>query len=191
MNISAVLLAGGESRRMGQDKATLIFQEKLLWQHQLEKLRKLKPTEIFISAREDPAWRPNDVQFVRDVPPSRGPLSGLAATLGRIQTTHLLALAIDVPFIPENFLVKSCEHVELGSGLVPMIGGAVEPLAGAIYPKEASMDFESALAGKDFSLRSVVSSLVCTERLILVNTTKEYERHFRNLNAPSDLDRLL
>ena len=45
MNISAVLLAGGESRRMGQDKATLLFRGKPLWQIQLELLRKLEPAE--------------------------------------------------------------------------------------------------------------------------------------------------
>ncbi|PYL03745.1 MAG: molybdenum cofactor guanylyltransferase, partial [Verrucomicrobia bacterium] len=35
MNISAVLFAGGESRRMGQDKATLVFHGKSLWEIQL------------------------------------------------------------------------------------------------------------------------------------------------------------
>ena len=41
MNVSAVLLAGGESRRMGKDKATLLFRGKPLWQIQFERLRKL------------------------------------------------------------------------------------------------------------------------------------------------------
>ena len=53
MKISAVLLAGGESRRMGKDKATLSFQGKPLWQIQLELLRQLMPQEIFVSARSD------------------------------------------------------------------------------------------------------------------------------------------
>ena len=41
MKISAVLLAGGESHRMGKDKATLLFRGRPLWQIQLELLRKL------------------------------------------------------------------------------------------------------------------------------------------------------
>src|SRR5882757_11347265 len=83
MNISAVLLAGGESRRMGKDKATLLFRDRPLWQIQFDLLRTLQPEEIFVSARTDPPWRPSGVQFVSDEPPSRGPLSGLSATLAR------------------------------------------------------------------------------------------------------------
>src|SRR5215468_5158327 len=80
-DVSAVLLAGGESRRMGVDKATFLFRGKPLWQIQLETLRSLRPAEIFVSARIDPPWRCDGILFVADVPPSRGPLSGLAASM--------------------------------------------------------------------------------------------------------------
>src|SRR6478736_448780 len=116
MNISAVLLAGGESRRMGKDKATVLFRGKPLWEVQLGLLRKLNPSEILLSAKTDPSWRPGDVQFVADDLPSRGPLSGLAASLARIRTTHLLALAIDMPFMSENFLRYVCNQIEARVG---------------------------------------------------------------------------
>src|SRR5215475_14506266 len=112
MNVSAVLLAGGESRRMGTDKATLLFRGKPLWQVQLETLRRLRPAEIFVSARTDPSWRPAEVQFIADIPPSCGPLSGLAASLAKIRTTHLLALAIDMPFMTEDYLHSICDAIE-------------------------------------------------------------------------------
>src|SRR5262245_18641755 len=99
MTLSVVLLAGGESRCMGTDKATFLFRGKPLWQTQFETLRKLRPKEIFVSARIDPPWRCVDVVFVADVPPSRGPLSGLAASLDQLSTTHLMALAIDMPWM--------------------------------------------------------------------------------------------
>ncbi len=116
MNISAVLLAGGESRRMGKDKATLLFHGKPLWQIQLELLRKLARIEIFVSARTDPLWRPADLQFVADDPPSHGPLSGLGAVLARMHTKHLLALAIDMPFMTEKYLRFLCSQIEPTSG---------------------------------------------------------------------------
>src|SRR3954449_835787 len=128
-DLSAVLLVGGESRRMGTDKATILFRGKPLWQVQLETLRRLRPAEIFLSARTDPSWRPADVQFIEDVPPSRGPLSGIAASLVQIRTTHLLALAIDMPFMTENYLRSIWNAIEPGRGVIGKINNRAEPLA--------------------------------------------------------------
>jgi molybdopterin-guanine dinucleotide biosynthesis protein A len=185
MNMSAVLLAGGESRRMGQDKATLLFHGKPLWQIQVELLRKLEPAEIFVSARTDLAWRPADVYFVADDPQSRGPLSGIAASLAQMHTTHLLALAIDMPFMSENYLRYLCDQVEPGTGVVPTINSRAEPLA-AIYPQEADADFRSALASSDFSLQSVVHRLVESGNLREARVKQHEIKLFLNVNEPSD-----
>src|SRR6266705_2057008 len=129
MNISAVLLTGGESRRMGKDKATLLFRGKPLWQIQLNLLQKLEPTETLISARTDPVWRPPEVKFVQDDPPSRGALSGLAVALARMRTKHLLVLAVDMPFMTEKYLRFLCDKIAPDRGVLPMIGDRTEPLA--------------------------------------------------------------
>ena len=186
MNINAVLLAGGESRRMGKDKATLMFRGKPLWQIQLELLRKLTPKEIFISARTNPVWHPADIQFVADDPPSRGPLSGLAASLAQMQTTHLLALAIDMPFMSEKYLRFLSGQIEPGRGVVAKIDDRFEPLA-AIYPNEASADLRSALSGSDFSLQSLISRLVTAEKFRVIPVTPQEKNFFLNVNKPMDL----
>jgi molybdopterin-guanine dinucleotide biosynthesis protein A len=184
--LSAVLLAGGESRRMGQDKATLLFRGKLLWQIQLELLQRLEPVEILVSSRTDPAWRPADFHFVMDNPPSRGPLSGIAASLAQIHTAHLFALAIDMPFMSENYLRYLCDQIEPGVGVLPKIGNRAEPLA-AIYPREASAAFDSALAGTDFSLQSIVCRLVESGKLREVPVKEHETKLFLNVNELSDL----
>ena len=186
MNISAALLTGGESRRMGEDKATLLFRGKPLWRIQLDLLRKLAPTEIFVSAPADPVWRPADVQFVADDPPSRGPLSGLAASLAHMRTGHLLALAIDVPFMTEKYLRFLCSHTETGRGVIAKIDDRFEPLA-AIYPQEALAMMQSALSGKDFSLQTVASRLVAEGKLQVTPVTSQERKLFLNLNEPADL----
>jgi len=184
--LAAVLLAGGESRRMGQDKATLLFRGKPLWQIQLELLRKLKPMEIFVSARTDPTWRPRDVLFVADVPPSRGPLSGLTAALDQIHTSHLLAFAIDMPWMAEKYLKLLCAQIEPGRGVLPKIGNRTEPLA-AIYPREAAAEFRAALAGSDFSLQTLARGLVKAGKLREIPVTARETKFFLNANEPSDL----
>lgn len=188
MNVSAVLLAGGESRRMGEDKATLLFRGEPLWQVQLDLLRKLEPAEILISARIDPVWRPNEYEFVPDDPPSRGPLSGLTVTLARMRTKHLLALAIDMPFMNERYLRSLCEWIEPGCGVLPKIDNRAEPLA-AIYPAEARMDFTMALIGTNFSLQQLTARLADAARMRVVPVKDADVELFRNLNEPGDLIR--
>jgi molybdopterin-guanine dinucleotide biosynthesis protein A len=186
MNISAVLLAGGESQRMGKDKATVLFRGKLLWEVQLDLLRKLEPEEILVSARTDPPWRPENVQLVTDDPPSCGPLSGLAASLAQTRCAHLLALAIDMPFMSETYLRYLCDQIEAGIGVVPKIDNRAEPLA-AIYPREAEIDFREALAGDDFSLQTLVRRLVAAGKLLEVTVTEQERKLFLNVNQLSDL----
>jgi molybdopterin-guanine dinucleotide biosynthesis protein A len=186
MNISAALLAGGESRRMGKDKATLLFRGKALWQIQLELLRKLAPKEIFVSARTDPVWRPADVQFVADDPPSRGPISGLAASLAQMRTKHLLALAIDMPFITEKYLTFLRSQIEARCGVIPKIEDRFEPLA-AIYPQEALANFQRALSGADFSLQTLAGRLVAAGKLQVTPVTPQERKLFLNVNELCDL----
>jgi molybdenum cofactor guanylyltransferase len=186
MNISAVLLAGGESRRMGRDKATLLFRGRPLWQIQVELLWKLEPTETLVSARTDPAWRPADVQFVADDPPSRGPLSGLAAALVQMHSNHLLALAIDTPFMTEEYLKFLCGQIEPGRGVIAKIDDRFEPLA-AIYPREAHSSVRATLSNTDFSLQSLIRRLVAAGKLRVIQIKEEEKKLFRNVNEPADL----
>jgi molybdopterin-guanine dinucleotide biosynthesis protein A len=186
-DVSAVLLAGGESRRMGTDKATLLFGGKPLWRNQLETLRKLQAEEILISARMDPAWRPGDIKFVADISPSRGPLSGLAASLGRMSASHLLALAIDMPWMSNKYLEFLCAQIEPGCGVVPRITDHAEPLA-AIYPREAAIDLQKALESGDYSLQSVTRRLVGCGKLRQIPVADQDKPLFLNVNELADLE---
>src|SRR5271168_2169863 len=97
MTLSAMLLAGGLSRRMGVDKATLIIEGEPLWQRQLRTMRGLRPEALWVSARAELPWCPVGTEVVTDKMPSRGPLSGVAEGLRLLQTSHLLVVAIDLP----------------------------------------------------------------------------------------------
>jgi molybdopterin-guanine dinucleotide biosynthesis protein A len=188
MNVTGALLAGGESRRMGRDKAMLLLRGEPLWQIQLELLRKLGPTEIFVSARTDPVWRPADVPFVADDPPSRGPLSGLASSLAKMRNTHLLALAIDMPFMTEKYLKLLCNQIAPRRGVIPKIEDRFEPLA-AIYPQEALANVRRALSGTDFSLQTVAARLAAAGKLHVTLVTSKERKLFSNVNEPVDLRR--
>jgi len=184
MTFSALLLAGGESRRMGRDKATMEFDGRPLRQRQLELLRALGPEKIFVSARTKPAWLPGNFELLLDDPPSRGPISGLTKALAAIATTHVIVLAVDMPFMTVGELERLLALVTEDRGVVPLIGDRAEPLA-AIYPATAAADFRAALAGSDWSLQSIVPKLAEAGKVRLWPVPDP--SLYRSVNEPGDL----
>jgi len=185
MTFAALLLTGGESRRMGRDKATLVVDGEPLWERQIKLLRALGLAEIFVSARTPPAWLPVGVELLLDDRPSRGPLSGVAKALATVRTTHLVVLAVDMPFMTAGELGALLALATKGCGVIPMIGDRADPLA-AIYPVEASEDFRTALTGSNFSLQPLVNALADAGKVKLCFVPKERAHFYQNLNTPGD-----
>lgn len=186
MTLTAVLFVGGLSRRMGVDKATLDIGGGPLWLRQINLLREIEPQSLWISARERRAWCPAEIETVLDVPPSRGPMSGLAAVLGRLRTTHVLVLAVDLPRMTAGELRKLLAMVQPGCGVVPMNGEHFEPLC-AIYPAKAVDVAAAALAGNDVSLQALSQTLLSLNRVQTHALAESEKRLFLNVNSPGDL----
>ncbi len=106
--------------------------------------------------------------------------------MAKMRSAHLLALAVDMPFMTEKFLRYLCEQIEPGCGVLPKIESRAEPLA-TIYPREAEIDFRDALAGADFSLQTLVRHLVEAGRLREISIAEQERNLFRNVNEPADL----
>jgi molybdopterin-guanine dinucleotide biosynthesis protein A len=186
MKISAVLLAGGESRRFGEDKATFVWEGQPLWKRQLATLQETGVEEIILSARTDPPWRPADVIFVPDSSPRCGPLGGLLASLGSMRGSHILALAIDMPFMTPRYLRLLIAKAKPGCGVLPILNERAEPLA-AIYPVEATAVLQDARdKDRDFALRSLAQRLLEAGQLRSVAVQPDEEVLFQNFNHAVD-----
>lgn len=186
MTFTALLLTGGESRRMRRDKATLVIGGEPLWLRQLGLLRELRSEMLRLSARVSPAWCPPDVETVLDTPPSRGPLSGVAAALQGLQTSHLLVLAIDLPHMTAGHLRKLRAAAQPGCGVIPVRDGRFEPLC-AIYPVEAAPAAEAVLKGDDVSLQTFAKALLHQSLIQPHTLSPEEELLYLNTNTPDDL----
>jgi molybdenum cofactor guanylyltransferase len=186
MTLTAMLLAGGSSRRMGMNKATLTFEGEPFWQRQLRVLRELQPAVLQVSARTRPPWCPPEIEVVLDELPSCGPLGGVAAGLRRLRTSHLLVLAIDLPRMTPEHLRKLRSLASPGCGVIPFHNGYIEPLC-AIYPAEAAAIAQEALQGNDVSLQHFVRTLLTQSRVQKHFLALEEQLLYLNLNSPSDL----
>jgi molybdopterin-guanine dinucleotide biosynthesis protein A len=186
MTLTAILLVGGRSRRMGQDKATLLIAGEPLWQRQLRILNGLQPKTVRVSARVAPAWSPKEIEVVLDANPSRGPLSGVAAALGRLETSHLLVLAVDLPQMTAEHLRKLWSLARPGIGVIPQQGDYFEPLC-AVYPVEALIAAEAALNSQDASLQHFAQTLLRQTQSVAYEIAPDELPLYLNMNTPSDL----
>jgi molybdopterin-guanine dinucleotide biosynthesis protein A len=186
VSFTGLLLAGGLSTRMGRDKATLRIQGEPLWSRQLALLKKLEPKALWVSARTPPAWLPPNVEVLLDEPPSRGPLSGIARALERIETTHLLVLAIDLPEMSSAHLQKLAGFAKPGRGVIPATSRHFEPLA-AIYPKAAAAAAAHSLLDGKLALQAFARVLLEAELVTEYRLTTEERALYLNVNTPSDL----
>ena len=180
-NFSAVLLAGGNSTRMGRDKAALLIDGRPLWQRQLATLRATAPVELFISGKPDGPYAADGVPIIADAIPGLGPLAGLAAALRHARQARLLVLAIDLPAITAPFLGK----LLAGAPAVPRRDGRFEPLA-AVYPSACRPLVEECLRESDRSMQRFVR-LALEHRLLRIHDLDADEAAlFRNVNTPAD-----
>src|SRR5512137_817213 len=134
MNVSAVILAGGESRRMGRAKAWLEVEGEPLIVRAVAAARALGVEEVFISARRGQDYSSLGCPVLVDQARSCGPLGGIERGLGASASPLLLVLAVDLPHMTIPFLRKLVARCGASTGLVPKLKGQLEPLAG-IYPK--------------------------------------------------------
>ena len=186
MPFAAVLLAGGQSRRMGRDKALLELPDgRRLWERQWETLGSLEPAERFISG----SWRegfPADLPWLADECSGRGPLAGIAVALKEMRSPKLVVLAVDLPAMTADFL-RGLLQAGGPTGMVPQQNdGFFEPLA-AVYPKIAAGPAKERLGDEALALQPFVRSLVESGLVTARPVTQAEAGLFANWNRPDDL----
>jgi molybdopterin-guanine dinucleotide biosynthesis protein A len=179
---AAALIAGGQSRRMGRDKAWLDWHGEPLWKFQLSKLRELHPAKLLVSCREEQALDPSDAELLFDPAGNQGPLPALARCLEHAQMS-VLVLGVDMPHIPVP-LLRELHHTDAGAVFQGAHG--YEPLC-AVYPVAALALLRDSLAQGNLRLQTFVQIAVDAGHLRVIPLSKQQEALFLNLNTPADL----
>mgnify|MGYP002863181830 CR=1 FL=1 len=145
--ISAAVLAGGCSRRMGRDKAALTLGGQSLIALQVQKFRTLGIRDIMLSGYGRPL---PGCRNVEDIYPHRGPLSGIHACLAAAENEACLALSVDMPLLPAEAL-RELVNAHRGGITVLEHGGHVEPLS-AVYDRDLYREAERILQSERTAL---------------------------------------
>ena len=190
--VSAVLMMGGASRRMGQDKATLPYGGELLWRHQINTLQEAGFGALALSVGEAFPLSCGQAEVdgfpvLPDQMGGRGPISGLREALDWSPTDLVLLLAVDVPKMSASYLQKLVAAAAPGVGVLPTRGDFIEPLV-ALYPKAALPVVEQLIEEKQYKLQGVRDAGLAAGWLQSFPMESEDEALFANWNRPEDVE---
>jgi len=187
-DLSAFVLAGGRSSRMGSDKAFLVFEGRTLLERALYSLRALTP-EVRIAgpAAKFAAYGP----VVEDVYTGCGPLGGLHAALSKSKTELNLVVAVDMPFVSESLLRFIIEQARAANAVVtvPRIAGGFQPLCAA-YRRDFASLAQGALEAGNNKIDALFA--MTTKRILEEAELSRFAfsaAMFENLNTPADVRR--
>jgi molybdenum cofactor guanylyltransferase len=183
--VAAAVLAGGASRRMGRDKATMPVGGTPLAGLVLAAAARVTDPVVLVAPAGHPA-RGLATALVTD--PGLGPLAALVAALAALDTGHVLVLAGDHPGLRVELLTHLVGLRERAEAVACRRGGRLEPLVAVYERRPALAAAEALLAAGDRSLRGLLAAL----RTLVVEEAEWRRldpdgRSFADLDDPADL----
>lgn len=197
MDIEAYILIGGRSSRLGRDKAFVEIGGKTLAERALDMVRSsgiaLKTTFVAGSETQFAIEALTlKAPFIFDLSEGRGPLGGLSAALSYAQTSWILVVACDYPFMSPEFLkfLAGCISDEFGAVAPEQPDGRLQPLC-AFYKVEAALPIVQEIIERP-PVSPPMSEIVYKLTPKIVKPA-EYshltgsDHFFTNLNTPDDV----
>lgn len=194
-DLSAFVLAGGKSSRMGSDKAFLELNGSTLLARTLRLAKAVTKNLSIVGTREkfESIERELQVPVIEDVYRGQGPLAGIHAALRGTRTELNLVISVDMPFLESRFLeflvtqARSCDAIVT----VPRANGSFQPLC-AVYRPQFREVAQRALDQGNNKIGALFSASEVSVRIIEEDEIRKLAfdpAMFHNLNTPEDLRR--
>jgi molybdopterin-guanine dinucleotide biosynthesis protein A len=189
---TAVILAGGGSRRMGTDKSLLPVNGRPMIEHIARQLIK-HFNELLISAGSAAVYPSLDAPVLADPEPNRGPLMGIATALANASHDVAFVTACDVPDIDMPFVRRMLREAAVGDcdAVVPRWpDGRMEPLH-AVYRRRVVPAIHNLLAAGEGRVRALFEhcrvkyeDMPSSVTLTNLNTKEDYGAYCGELDDP-------
>ncbi|HEV2250130.1 MAG TPA: molybdenum cofactor guanylyltransferase [Candidatus Limnocylindria bacterium] len=185
MSVSAAIMAGGKSKRMGQDKAWIELDGEPLITRVAGVLAEVADDVLIVA--NDPTYERLGLRVVHDRWPDGGALGGIATGVGAALHDTVLVAACDMPFLSADVWRLLLGHVGDADVVIPRIGGEYETLH-ALYAKACVPQMARAIAENRLRVISffdaVTVKAIEEPELRVVDPTL---RAFTNVNTPEEL----
>jgi molybdopterin-guanine dinucleotide biosynthesis protein A len=191
MTVTVCIQAGGQSRRMGRNKALIPFHGLPLIQRVVERVRSVA-SEILILSSDRAAFEFLDLPVLPDLIEGRGVLGGLYTALFASKSAFVVSLACDMPFVNPALLQAELELISAGGGdvVIPESPNGLEPLH-AVYRRDTCLPLVREALSQE-QRRLVAWFERANVRVMTQAEVAEFDpgqTAFFNINTPEDLAR--
>lgn len=186
-NVTAAVLCGGKSRRMGFDKAFLMDKDQYLLPNTVRKLHILFEKTVLVSNTKAKFENWTDFRKIpvfEDLYTEKGPLGGISTALQQVQTEYIFVMACDMPLPDVSLIGRMYRKLGQEQVLVCSHQGRLEPLF-AFYHKSCLPVFKKQIEKGDLKPRSAFSFLTVGMYCLSDGDTK----NIVNLNTPEDVQK--
>jgi molybdopterin-guanine dinucleotide biosynthesis protein A len=193
-NISGVILAGGQSRRLGRDKAVEPIQGQPLIQRVIERVRQVSDETVVVVAdqsRGDALPLDKETRIALDIYPGGGSLGGIFSGLSAAQREWGVVVACDMPFLNLDLLRYMTSLREAADAVVPVLEGRPEPTH-SLYSKACLPHIEARLKANNLKISGFFDEV--RVRYVPEDDIARYDPDycsFFNINSPADLEKAL
>jgi molybdopterin-guanine dinucleotide biosynthesis protein A len=187
--LTGAILAGGESRRFGRNKALEVFRGKRLIDHNIETVKAFC-NPVFVVANDLSPYYDVAGTLIQDIQLHQGPLGGIYTALLFSPHDWVLVKATDMPFLTPDLVKFMLKMKQGGDVVVPSHKGWYEPLL-ALYHRRCLSVIAEVLEKNEKQIVAFYS-----KAKVKVLSEEEWRsidpegRSFWNVNVPEDWERL-
>lgn len=185
VSITGVILAGGKSSRMGQNKALMHLGEERLIDRVVQVMR-AECRDLLLITNSPEVYRDLDLPMAADVIPDKGSLGGIYSALYHASTPYCLVVACDMPFLNAAVLQYLIAQTPDYDVVIPEIHGEYQPLH-AIYHQSCGAAIRQRLEANRLKITGFFPDV--RVRTVTASEIQPFDPDllaFENLNTPEE-----
>ena len=189
--MTSIVLAGGKSSRLGQNKFLQLIEGKSLIQWVVDRVA-IVSTEIVIATARGEAILCSaavPIKIVADIYPEKGPLGGIHSGLMASSSLRAIVVSCDIPFLSVGLLQYLNQAIGDCDVALPKIGEMIEPLC-AVYSRNCLASIQQLLEQDERQIRKLFGMVKV--RYVEENEINRFDPEhlsFFNINSQADLEK--
>lgn len=187
MELTGIILSGGQSSRMGKEKGLCLLNGKPLIEYSFDLLKKFCDSIIISSNSKDYEYL--GCQIINDEVQGIGPAGGIYSCLRASGNDDNFIISCDMPMITSDLIQYLLSQKKDFDALIPLFNGFPEPLC-AYYRQSCIPVFKQSIEQGKYKIQDIIKDT--NAGFIPIKTTDPFYSPllFTNVNTPGDITNL-